>query len=142
MEKDLKFTTAADYMEVMLNEKMRSKIIIDELLETKDMLDEDGYPSDAALEIVRTWHWTDSKGWFDFIKTIWWSSDWGWKEGEAIDDVSGEKSYCYYISTGGWSGNESIIREMQKCPMGWHLNWLQSRRGGHYIFQLRELKDD
>jgi len=23
----------------------------------------------------------------------------------------------------------------------WHLNWYQSRRGGHYVFQLKEFKD-
>jgi len=48
----------------------------------------------------------------------------------------------YNISTGGWSGNESIIHEMQENSMMWHLNWVQSCRGGHYIFELREFKDE
>jgi hypothetical protein len=46
----------------------------------------------------------------------------------------------YYISTAGWSGNESIIYAMQENNLMWSLNWVQSRRGGHYIFEL-ELED-
>lgn len=107
-----------------------------------DMWDDDGYPTNYALEIVRIWHWSDSKGWFDFIKSIWWSPDWGWKEQEVIDEISNKKEYCYYISTGGWSGNESIIRHMQENQMMWAMCWVQSRRGGHYIFELKEFKDD
>lgn len=103
-----------------------------------DLLDDDGYPTDHALDIIERWHWSDSKGWFEFIKSIWWAADWGWKECDAIDDVSGKKSYCYYISTGGWSGNESIIRAMEKNWLLWNTQWVQSRRGGHYIFELKE----
>jgi hypothetical protein len=115
---------------------------IDELMQ-EDMLDEDGYPSEAALEIVRIWHWGDAKGWFEFIKSIWHLKTSGWKEGETEHEWDeGKKVYQYNISTGGWSGNESIIREMEKCPMMWDLNWVQSRRGGHYIFELREFTDD
>ena len=122
-------------------DKADAKSRIDGLL-CEDMLDEDGYPSEAALEIVRIWHWTDAKGWFEFIKSIWHLASWGWHEGEAIDEISSEKVWQYNISTAGWSGNESIIREMQKNAFMWHLNWVQSRRGGHYIFELKEFTDD
>ena len=44
--------------------------------------------------------------------------------------------HLFRISTGGWSGNESIIRAMERNGMMWHLNWVQSRRGGHYIFEI------
>jgi hypothetical protein len=88
---------------------------------------------------VRIWHWSDSKGWFDFIKSIWHFASWGWSEGEADHDWrKDEKVYQYHISTAGWSGNESIIREMEQNSMMWHLTWVQSRRGGHYIFELRD----
>jgi hypothetical protein len=113
---------------------------IDTLLE-EEMLDEDGYPSEAALEIVRIWPFNgDTREWFDFIKSaIWWAPDWGWHEGEEPHEYKAdEKVYRYNISTGGWSGNESIIREMQNNSMMWHLHWVQSRRGGHYIFELRD----
>ena len=66
--------------------------------------------------------------------------DWGWTEEDAIDEVFDKKVRRYKISTGGWSGNESIIHSMQKADFMWNLNWVQSRRGGHYIFELKEYK--
>lgn len=113
-----------------------------ELLMQQDLLDEDGYPTDAALDIVEAWHWSDAKGWFDFIKSIWYIPSWGWHEREADHEYRKDKKvYLYDISTAGWSGNESIIRSMQKCNMMWHLNWVSSRRGGHYVFELKEFNE-
>ncbi len=43
--------------------------------------------------------------------------------------------YEWHLSTGGWSGNEDIIGSMKKNTMFWIFCWVQSRRGGHYIFQ-------
>jgi len=117
-----------------------SKALIEKLKE-QELLDEDGYPTEAALDIVETWHWYDARGWFGFIKSIWWYPDWGWDEGEEPHEYrKDEIVYRYNISTGGWSGNESIIRAMQKNEMMWHLNWVQSRRGGHYIFELKDFE--
>jgi len=110
-------------------------------LMSEEHYDEDGYPTEAALEIVRIWHWSDSPGWFEFIKSIWHLASWGWSEKEADHEYKkDEKVYVYNISTAGWSGNESIIHEMQENSMMWQLNWVQSLRGGHYIFELREFK--
>jgi len=104
--------------------------------------DDDGYPTEAALEIVRIWHWSDSRGWFEFIESIWYMAAWGWTESEVDHEYKkDEKVYRYNISTAGWSGNESIIRDMQKNDMMWHLNWVQSRRGGHYIFELYRFEE-
>lgn len=111
-------------------------------LDSAGELDEDGYPTDEALDVIEHWPWDDPKGWFEFIHSIWHLRSWGWNECDAIDDVTGKKAYCYYISTAGWSGNESIISAMQKNEFMWHLNWVQSRRGGHYIFELREFDDE
>ena len=116
----------------------KSKIAI--LLE-EELLDDDGYPTDAALEIVRLWHWSDTKGWFEFVKSVWYSPSWGWSEGlEPHDYLNNPEVYRYHISTGGWSGNESIISAMNENDMIWSLTWVQSRRGGHYIFEGRELE--
>jgi hypothetical protein len=122
-------------------DKVRSKERIAELMD-EEHLDEDGYPTEAALEIVRIWHWSDAQGWFEFIKSIWYMSSWGWSESDDEHEyIKDSKVHVYNISTAGWSGNESIIREMQKNSMMWHLNWVQSRRGGHYIFELKEFKE-
>ena len=131
-----------------LNAKMQediaeSKKIYDAFI-NYDMIDEDGYPTEEALQIVESWHWSDPKGWFDFIRNIWHlQSGYTWCEDEEDHEYRENKTvYRYKISTAGWSGNESIIRAMQKNDMMWTLNWVQSRRGGHYIFELNEFKDD
>lgn len=112
-----------------------AKLAVTALLQ-EDMLDDDGYPTEAALKVVELWHWNDSVGWFEFIKSIWHLASWGWSEGEVDHDWDkGEKVYRYTISTAGWSGNESIIRAMESNNMFWHTTWVQSRRGGHYIFE-------
>jgi hypothetical protein len=123
--------------------KAESKAAICELMDYNDMMDDDGYPTDAALNIIEMWHWSDAKGWFSFIESIWHLRSWGWSEGTQPDEYNpGEWVYLYNISTAGWSGNEEIIRAMQNNEMMWHLNWVQSRRGGHYIFELKEFGDE
>ena len=112
-------------------------------LADQELLDEDGYPTDIALQAIQQWHWTDVRGWFEFIHSIWWMADWGWTETYGPDEHDPEKAVTRIsMATGGWSGNESCIRAMQSNNMMWHLNWLQSRRGGHYIFELREFGDE
>lgn len=121
-----------------------SKRAIFDLIEHNDMLDEDGYPTNAALDVIRLWHYNDARGWFKFIESLWAYHDWGWKEKDEPHEWEDHKQYKdkivhrYYISTAGWSGNESIIRAMQDNNFMWYLNWVQSRRGGHYIFELKE----
>jgi hypothetical protein len=114
--------------------KERVKTINHDLL-----LDDDGYPTEYAIDIIQSWHWSDPRGWFDLIQSIWYMRDWGWKEAEAIDEIFKEKNItAIYVSTAGWSGNESIIKSMQKSDMLWYLTWVQSRRGGHYIFEIKD----
>lgn len=109
---------------------------------------EDGYPTEAALELVRKWHWTDLHELFDFVKSIWHLASWGWRDCDAASLAEDNPDYdkdggdLLFISTGGWSGNESIISALQDNWMAWSLCWVQSRRGGHYIFKPREIKDE
>jgi hypothetical protein len=135
-------THIKDAWEVQANKDIAaSKAAIFDLIEHNEMLDDDGYPTDAALDIIQLWHWNDAKGWFKFIEDLWYMRDWGWTEGMVKDKEDEEEStYQYHISTAGWSGNESIIAAMQNNGMMWRLNWVQSRRGGHYIFELKEFE--
>ena len=115
---------------------------IAELMASADFIDDDGYPTDAALEIIELWHWDDIAGWFDFIRGLWYMRDWGWSTAEVTQPHRSEKIVVtkeHSISTAGWSGNESIVRAMQKNNMMWYLNWMSSRRGGHYVFQEHAL---
>lgn len=118
---------------------LTSKAMIDHLM-GYPTLDRDGYPTDSALDIIREWTFQmPSRELFEFIKSFWWMPEFGWKECEAVDELTGDTDYCYYLSTGGWSGNESIIEAMQENKyFFWSMHWVQSRRGGHYIFELRK----
>lgn len=122
--------------------KLKAKVIDEELI------DDDGYPTDAALELVEKWHWTDCKGLLEFIESIWHLRSWGWSELDRKDLPKDDDDYdekggrLLYVSTGGWSGNESIIHAFKSNNMAWGLCWIQSRRGGHYIFTPHEFKDD
>lgn len=103
------------------------KKTVEALLANGDFIDDDGYPTEDALKIIELWPF-DSPGWFDFIRDHWHFASWGWSK------VGSE----YHISTGGWSGNESIIAAMQRNWILWSVCWVQSNRGGHYIFEERE----
>ena len=130
--------TAEDVIRKITENKARLKTLLDD----SDFVDEDGYPTDRALEVIEKWHWDDIPGWFKFIEGLWAYHDFGWNEKDEPHDWDKDKIvHRYYISTAGWSGNESIIRAMQRNEMMWHLNWVQSRRGGHYIFELKEIKE-
>ena len=131
-----------EWREQYKRERAENNAYVQSLLEKGDFLDDDGYPTDHACEIIAKWDTSDSKGWFEFIHTLWHLKSWGWNEGEAIDEITNKKAWCYYISTAGWSGNETLIHSMQKNFDLWGLNWVQSRRGGHYIFQLHTFEDD
>ena len=99
------------------------------------MPDSDGYPIEGELEQIRKWDGQDPSGWFAFIRSCWWAADWGWTEFEGTDDLK-RWQRIYLISTGGWSGNESIISAMQKNFVLWALSWHQHRRGGHWEFRV------
>lgn len=109
---------------------------INELIEELD--DDDSYPTEDDLKTIREWEFYQVEGvsaydryleFMEFIKRKWWMPSWGW---HTRDDRPGK----YYISTGGWSGNESLISAMKQNWMFWHICWQMSRVGGHYIFQL------
>ena len=97
------------------------------------------YPTEEDLATIRAWDHNDPRGWFAFIKTAghyWPSESFGWTERDEQDEVYGAVR-TYYISTGGWSGNEDIIEAMGQNTMLWLITWVASRRGGHYEFQIR-----
>jgi hypothetical protein len=136
---------ADDYLKI--HRRSKEDWLLDKIeLYQLDPLDEDGYPTEEVLEYIKRWHWSDAKAMFEYIKDMWNYADCGYWREEIVykDDYNGmeyeKPKHRYYISTAGWSGNESIIYAMQENNLMWSLNWVQSRRGGHYIFEL-ELED-
>ena len=102
------------------------------------------YPSDSELEIIANWNSENVRALFQYIRERWAYANAGYWREETIskDDFSGDEyirpRYRYYLSTAGWSGNESILRALQRNETLWQTIWVQSRRGGHYIFELQD----
>lgn len=94
------------------------------------------YPTIHDLDRIAFWPHDDLRECFRFIRSIWWASDWGWHEASATEAFGDRPVQRYEISTGGWSGNEDIVAAMERNHMLMALTWQQSRRGGHYIFEL------
>ena len=103
----------------------------------------DPYPTEAELRKVRNWHWDQG---FDelmaYVRSLWWMPDWGWREtGRRPSEIqawSHKPGTRYYdISTGGWSGNESLIDALERNRnLFWAICWERSRKGGHYLFAV------
>lgn len=95
-------------------------------------LDCNGYPTDGTLlsieEFVIKTDLSNLPEYISLVVSHWAYADWGVK----YDKNTGELE----LHTAGWSGNESIMRAMQKTRLFWSMFWMQSRRGGHYYFEL------
>ena len=74
-------------------------------------------PFEIAEYINECWHWNNMSRW--------------------INRNSHEG--CWTISTGGWSGNESIISALRKS-LWWMCYWYQERAGGHFWFKIKRLE--
>jgi len=93
-------------------------------------LDSSGYPTEEWLQYIEYYiiqSKADCKKLLDEIKPYWLYSEIEyWKE---TDNE-------YHLSTGGWSGNEIIIEVLMENILFWQVSWVQTRRGGHYIFDV------
>ncbi len=97
----------------------------------------DTYPHEQSLRIIRGWPHDDHLGLMDFVESLWRYADWGFtRNATMVGDVE------FFLSTGGWSGNEEIISALQENKMFWALCWKSSWRGGHYQFKLRKRRDE
>lgn len=95
-------------------------------------MSKDSYPTKDELKQIKRWGYKDPKGLLEFIEDLWWQPDWGFK-------LTGKRVLKLELHTGGWSGNESIIRALRE-NMFWMLYWQRSDRGGHYYFRITKLK--
>jgi hypothetical protein len=100
------------------------------------LVDDDGYPTEEMLDKIRNWYYNFNEL-MQFIEPHWQYGDIGYWWGEELELFEG-KVMQYKISTAGWSGNEDIIRALQENHIFWSLCWVQSKRGGHYIFEVKE----
>ncbi len=88
------------------------------------------YPTEAELEEIRKWEpgipAFDYRPFMKGVEAVW-NHHYG---------TLSLKERVYRISTGGWSGNEDIIRAMQENSLFGGVCWVSSKRGGHYVFEV------
>lgn len=94
------------------------------------MRDEEGYPTEKAIKEIKRYCLDGDKFGIDyfpelleFLKDVWTYDDAIIIEGDEIE-----------IHTFGWSGNETLIMELENT-LFWILTWQKSERGGHYYFK-------
>ena len=88
------------------------------------------YPTKGALRAIRGWRLYEGDSWHGlmrYVREFWNYADIGYFRQEGS---------MYYLSTAGWSGNEEIIKALQKNYTFWIMCWVSSRRGGHYEFEI------
>lgn len=100
------------------------------------MPDQDGYPTDDELEKVKKWDGIgDPHGLIDFLESIWHWPDWGVEKKKSKTEFFERPCIKFYLHTGGWSGNEAVMKVLQS-NFFWYIFWVSSRRGGHYEFEI------
>lgn len=108
----------------------------------EELFDKDGYPTDEALNYINNWGYKEkedgsglvfgkytSSGNYqelvDFVKALWCYGE----------NAYEQKDGLFELHTLGWSGNESIIREL-KNTIFWTMKWRVTSVGGHYYFRM------
>ncbi len=71
---------------------------------------------------------------WDLIRNSWCNTYGWWEEKKEFNGVKGD---FVFLSTGGWSDNEEVISSMKENRVFWLSSWVQSRRGGHYVFERK-----
>lgn len=88
------------------------------------------YPTNKQLQAILYFKGSPRQ-FIEYINSIWWHDGFTVKSGK---DDSLLVKRCT-LSTWGWSGNEDIIGVMKQTWF-WMLYWRESRRGGHYTFEI------
>lgn len=108
--------------------------------------DNDGYPTELTLSIIEDWKiesQEDLTKLFDYAKEAYHSLYGNWY---VIDDYD-KLSHWYFepfdaliVTTGGWSGNESVIRALMENPIIRMRCLIATFAGGMYIFDINPFK--
>lgn len=97
------------------------------------MRDKNGYPTEEALNQLRSFKLTDDTIalFLLLLQETWWRSEWG---------IDKKRQYRGFIRltlhTGGWSGNEDIIDALQENTVLWNSIYLSRKPGGHWQFKI------
>jgi hypothetical protein len=96
------------------------------------MIDSNGYPTEETLQKIEA---------FDILKddpitfTEYICENWV----NGYPPAWNKETGCLQLSTGGWSGCESVISALRKTFF-WMMYWEKSVRGGHYWFIVKRFE--
>lgn len=105
--------------------------------------DVNGYPTDETLDAIE--HWpinkaSDAEALMDFIGRAWSYPDYWRKQDHWRDQsrygIASRTVYRYTFSTGGWSGNESLVTALEHNVLAQMLGAYSWRVGGHYEYRF------
>jgi len=111
------------------------------------MPDENEYPTEDELKVFDRWKLSKDIDAAAFIKafhardvvehleSIWWYPERQMELRPGREHLFHRKVMKLVLHTGGWSGNEDIIIELEQTWF-WLMYWSESHRGGHYYFEI------
>ena len=104
----------------------------------------DGYPTDDTLEEIENWEIKTAQDAIDVMEYVGmaWSYPKYWDVKRDVPNEWGRKEARYIFSTGGWSGNESLVGALENNVILNMLGAWSWQRGGHYEYRLREPSDE
>ena len=96
------------------------------------LIDDDGYPTAEFLEWIERYDVIENGVYYllDVLSRNWIYGDWGF-----IRKKPRNKKFTVELHTGGWSGNEDLIRALKANNFFWFY-WIKSVVGGHYWFSF------
>jgi len=99
------------------------------------LLDNDGYPTDEYIEFIKNYT-PEVMPIMDFVEILtdaWHFGDWGFRLCRKYAGVRKLE-----LHTGGWSGNEEIIRTVKSniWLTNFRMRYVMWRTGGHYYFEI------
>lgn len=103
-----------------------------------ELFEEEGhYPTEELLNFIEDYNNFDNvHEIIDLIGQVWWMPDWGiTRKKPFTQKLYKTRVFTYYMSTGGWSGNESLIYSLKQNFIFW-MHFYNYRRGGHYTFRF------
>lgn len=96
------------------------------------------YPTEDELKAIEEWDLGQkpASGLLELVERLWRWSDWGVRKRIGYGVLRKRKVLKFELHTGGWSGNEEIIRALMKNSVFWSQYWEKIVRGGHYYFKI------
>lgn len=88
------------------------------------------YPREDELTVIKEWDLLEKSitDMLDYVRNLWKYND--------RFRLTGKRVLRLYLSTGGWSGNESIISALKQNFIFWSMCWEKHTKGGHYWFRI------